>query len=120
MEDVMSSSKAAVVAGSGDPATTAGSATTVVAGSPDPATDIPLGEIESELARQLGEGRPETHTPMLRARLSNLVIYCNKPEQAEAIGQVVPEIVSVHPARVLLLLAEPGSEAPLRAYLNVW
>jgi glucose-6-phosphate dehydrogenase assembly protein OpcA len=86
-----------------------------------PADDaVPLNQVERELARRLGEGRSDTHEPWQRARLSNLVIYCNKPEQAEAIASIVPDIVAIHPARVLLCLADPGSDAALRAYVKVW
>jgi glucose-6-phosphate dehydrogenase assembly protein OpcA len=81
---------------------------------------LPLNKIESELARQFGENKADTGTPALRARLSNLVVFCNKPEQAETICQAVPEIVAAHPARVLLLAGEPGVEEPLTARLNVW
>jgi glucose-6-phosphate dehydrogenase assembly protein OpcA len=86
-----------------------------------PADDaVPLNQVERELARRLGEGRADTEEPWQRARLSNLVIFCNKSEQAEAIDQVVPDIVAVHPARVLLCLAEPGSNVELTAHVNVW
>jgi glucose-6-phosphate dehydrogenase assembly protein OpcA len=81
---------------------------------------VPLNEVEKELARRLGEGRPDMQEPWQRARLSNLVIFCNKPEQAEAVALIVPDIVAIHPARVLLCLAEPGSDAALKAYVNVW
>jgi glucose-6-phosphate dehydrogenase assembly protein OpcA len=81
---------------------------------------IPLDAIEKELSRQLGEGNADAQTPLLRARLSNLVIYCNRSEQAETVIRAVPEIVAVHPARVLLVVGEPGAEAPLKASLNVW
>ena len=86
-----------------------------------PADDaVPLKQVEKELARRLGEGRADASQPWQIARLSNLVIFCNKPEQAAAIAQIVPDIVAVHPARVLLCLAEPGSDAELKAYVNVW
>jgi glucose-6-phosphate dehydrogenase assembly protein OpcA len=81
---------------------------------------IPLNKIEKELARKLTEGTTNSHQPLLRARLSNLVIYCNKNEQAEVVAHAVPNIVAVHPARVLLVVGEPGAETPLRASLNVW
>jgi glucose-6-phosphate dehydrogenase assembly protein OpcA len=83
---------------------------------------VPLSAIEKELARQLGEGEDnaDAQTPQLRARLSNLVIYCNRSEQADTVTRAVPEIVAVHPARVLLVVGEPGAEAPLTASLNVW
>jgi glucose-6-phosphate dehydrogenase assembly protein OpcA len=81
---------------------------------------VPLGQVERELSRRLGEGLGEGAQALPRARLSNLVIFCNKPDQAEAIGLVVPDIVAMHPARVLLCLAEPGSDAPVSARVNVW
>ena len=80
---------------------------------------VPLADVEAELARQLaGEGK--VPAPMLRARLSNLVIYCNSAAHAEELSAVVPDIVAVHPARVLLLVGQPGDELPLRASLSVW
>ena len=81
---------------------------------------IPLALVERELARQLGEGSQDANAPTLRARLSNLVIYCNSASQAEMIGLAVPEIVAVHPARVLMLMGEPSPEAPLRVTLHAW
>src|SRR5947209_13105139 len=73
---------------------------------------VPLADVEAELARQLaGEGK--VPAPMLRARLSNLVIYCNSGAHAEELSAVVPDIVAVHPARVLLLVGQPGDELPL-------
>jgi glucose-6-phosphate dehydrogenase assembly protein OpcA len=90
---------------------------TVVA--PDDGT-IALNKVEGELARLLGEGTEDKPTPVLRARLSNLVIFCNRGDQAETIAQAVPEIVASHPARVLLVQGDPAAEEPLTARLNVW
>ncbi|HYV35595.1 MAG TPA: glucose-6-phosphate dehydrogenase assembly protein OpcA [Gemmataceae bacterium] len=81
---------------------------------------IPLAEIDSELSRQLREAQSGSEVPRLRARLSNLVIFCNKSEQAETVTQALPQIVAVHPARVLFLVGETAPEAPLKASLNVW
>jgi glucose-6-phosphate dehydrogenase assembly protein OpcA len=81
---------------------------------------IPFGQIELELSRQLREVSDHSDTPRLRARLSNLVIYCNKAEQAEIVAKAMPGIVAIHPARVLLLIGETSPEAPLKATLNVW
>lgn len=69
---------------------------------------VPLHEVEKELARRLhaiqglGEG-----APVQRACMSNLVIFCDKPELADKIAEEVPTIVAQHPARVLLLTAAP-------------
>ena len=47
--------------------------------------------------------------PVQRARMSNLVIFCNSLEQAILINAQVPDIEAVHPARVLLLVGEPAA-----------
>jgi glucose-6-phosphate dehydrogenase assembly protein OpcA len=81
--------------------------------------DVPLAEVEQELARQYSESASGDDVPVMRTRLSNLVIFCNQCAQTEMLTQVIPQIVAVHPARVLLLIGEPGEELPLRAHLNV-
>jgi glucose-6-phosphate dehydrogenase assembly protein OpcA len=45
-------------------------------------------------------------TPVTLARMSNLVIFCNNATQATAVSNQIPQIVAVHPARVLLLIGE--------------
>lgn len=71
-------------------------------------SEVPLHEVEKELARRLhaiqglGEG-----APVQRACMSNLVIFCDKPELADKIAEEVPTIVAQHPSRVLLLTAAP-------------
>jgi glucose-6-phosphate dehydrogenase assembly protein OpcA len=81
--------------------------------------DVPLAEIEQELSRQLNEAKGDADVPLLRARLSNLVIFCNQSTLAATVLEALPGIAAVHPARVLLLIGEPGPEAPLRASLSV-
>ena len=70
-----------------------------------------------EFRKQAGLGIVELAR---RARLSNLVIYAGSTEQADKLATVIPEIVSTHPARVLLLIGESGPEADLSASVNVW
>jgi glucose-6-phosphate dehydrogenase assembly protein OpcA len=89
----------------------------VATGASDP---VPLGRVEFELSRRIRESMPANGTPLVQARLSNLVIYCQRQEQAETISQAIPEIVTFHPARVLLLVGDPSHEAPLEARLHVW
>jgi glucose-6-phosphate dehydrogenase assembly protein OpcA len=45
---------------------------------------------------------------MQRACMSNLVIFCDRPELARTLEENLPAVVAVHPARVLLLLGEAG------------
>jgi glucose-6-phosphate dehydrogenase assembly protein OpcA len=83
-------------------------------------TKVPLSEVERELSRQLRETKDGTDAPLLLARLSNLVIFCNQSATADVVAQAVPEIVTAHPARVLLLISEPCEEEPLSARVKVW
>ena len=75
-------------------------------------TIVPLREVERELTRQLRclQDRKDG-APVVRAGLSNLLIYCNSEPLAEEVGAVVPEIVAIHPARVLLLVHDPSAPA---------
>ena len=73
---------------------------------------VPLKEVERELNRQLRAAQGPGDRPVQRVRMSNLVIYCAGPAQAAQVEAQVPDVVAVHPARVLLLLPEPGSSAP--------
>src|SRR5215470_13656543 len=81
---------------------------------------VPLQEVERELSRQMREFQGKGDTPVQRARMSNLVIFCNTREQAAAVAVQIPDIVTVHPARVLLLIGEQTAEsAPITATVHV-
>ena len=68
---------------------------------------IPLGEIEAELLRRL-KGLRGAEGPVQRAHMSNLVISCDSDEAAQAAAAQIPEIVALHPARVILAVGLPG------------
>ena len=72
---------------------------------------VTLKDVERELSRRMKAVQGPGESPILRACMSNLIVYCDRPELAEQVTQEIPEIVASHPARVLLLIAEPGSEA---------
>src|SRR6266478_9125996 len=72
---------------------------------------VALKDVERELSRRMKAVQGPGESPILRACMSNLVVYCDRPELAEQVTQEIPEIVASHPARVLLLIAEPGTEA---------
>jgi glucose-6-phosphate dehydrogenase assembly protein OpcA len=81
---------------------------------------VPLHDVERELSRQMHEFQGKGDKPVLRARMSNLVIFCNTRDQAAAVAAQVPDVVTVHPARVLLLLGEPAEESrPITATVQV-
>jgi glucose-6-phosphate dehydrogenase assembly protein OpcA len=71
---------------------------------------VPLRDVERELARRLKAVQGPGDSPILRACMSNLVVYCSGAEAATRVAEAVPTVVAVHPARVLLLVAEPGPE----------
>jgi glucose-6-phosphate dehydrogenase assembly protein OpcA len=70
---------------------------------------VELKEVEHELSRQMKLLQGQGEEPVRRARMSNLVVFCNSRDQAERLAADIPEVVSVHPARVLLLLGESGA-----------
>src|SRR5262245_7778681 len=79
------------------------------------AVAVELRDIEHELSRQMRALKGADEAPVLRARMSNLVIVCDRPDLADQVAAQIPDIVAVHPARVLLLVGEPeGKGAPER------
>jgi glucose-6-phosphate dehydrogenase assembly protein OpcA len=80
---------------------------------------VSMSDIERELNRQMKALQGSTHAPMKRARMSNLVIFCNSLEQSILINEQVPAIELVHPARAILLVGEPGTDRELTARVTV-
>jgi glucose-6-phosphate dehydrogenase assembly protein OpcA len=73
---------------------------------PAGSTAVPLRLVEDELGRQMKALQGGDESPVHRACMSNLVIYCDRREHAEEIAGLVPAIVAGHPARVLLVVGE--------------
>jgi glucose-6-phosphate dehydrogenase assembly protein OpcA len=69
---------------------------------------VSLRDVERQLAAQMKALQGPHAGPVHRARMSNLVIFCTSLEQAILLNEQVPAISAVHPARVLLLVGEPG------------
>jgi glucose-6-phosphate dehydrogenase assembly protein OpcA len=67
---------------------------------------VKLGAIEGELDRQLKKAQGPGEAPLVRARMSNLVIYTEQNELCDFAASIVPELVSLHPARVILLFSD--------------
>jgi glucose-6-phosphate dehydrogenase assembly protein OpcA len=84
------------------------------------AVPVPLGDVERELSRQLRALQGMDEAPVLRARMSNLVIFCSSQELADDVAAQVPDVAAVHPARVLLLVGERGpANEEIRAEVDV-
>lgn len=77
---------------------------------PLPPAPIPLRDVERELSRRLRLAKNPDESPIVRACMSNLIVYCDGADLAVRVSAEVPAIVAAHPARVLLLVAEPGTE----------
>lgn len=74
--------------------------------------EVPIAGIDAELSRQLKAAQDGGQSPVHRARMSNLIIHCDSEERAVEVEKSLPRIVAVHPARVLLLIADPADRAP--------
>ena len=69
---------------------------------------VDVASIERELA-QLWEFAHEGEETVTRACMSNVIVFCATQEQANVIPQEIPTIVQLHPARLVLLVAETES-----------
>ena len=72
---------------------------------------VSLGGVEREFLRQMKGMQGPDERPVQRARMANLVIYCAGRERAAQINGEIPEVVNVHPARVLLLVVDAESSS---------
>jgi glucose-6-phosphate dehydrogenase assembly protein OpcA len=70
---------------------------------------VPLWQVEREFLRQMKALQGPDERPVQRARMANLVIYCASQERAAQLDREIPDVVGVHPARVLLLIADADS-----------
>jgi glucose-6-phosphate dehydrogenase assembly protein OpcA len=80
---------------------------------PGDSDPVPLALVERELARRVHALQAPGEAPMMRACMSNLIIFCDRPELAQTVEASVPAVVAFHPARVLLLVGEarvPGND----------
>jgi glucose-6-phosphate dehydrogenase assembly protein OpcA len=71
---------------------------------------VPLAEVERVLSSKVRQLQGPGLEPVQHARMSNLVIYCDRPETIQTVAAAVPDIMVLHPARVLLLAAEPAAK----------
>ena len=81
---------------------------------------VGLAVIERELSqlwRHGGQG--ESDAPVTRASMSNLIAVCRTGDELAVTANEIPAIVARHPARVLLLLGDPGhAGARLESYVT--
>ncbi len=83
-------------------------------------TAVSLWNIERELNRQLSPSGPDEHHPVHRARMSNLVIFCDTETRALQVAAEIPAVIAIHPARVILLLGEPEASKGVADKIDSW
>jgi glucose-6-phosphate dehydrogenase assembly protein OpcA len=67
---------------------------------------VPIPEVERELNKQMKALQGAGTAPLQRARMSNVVVYCNSLERSILLNEQVLTFSVMHPARVLLLVGE--------------
>ena len=83
-------------------------------------TPVSLWNIERELNRQLPTGGPDAQHAVHRARMSNLMIFCDSEARAAQVAAEIPAIIAMHPARVILLLGEPDGKKDVADRVDAW
>lgn len=81
---------------------------------------VDLDAIEAELARLWRAPGSDDGPTTTRACTSNLIVFCASRAEAEACERDIPEIVRQHPARVLLLVADPEAASALEASVSAF
>jgi glucose-6-phosphate dehydrogenase assembly protein OpcA len=71
--------------------------------------DVALSDVEPELSKLMRQVHSPGEAPVHRARMSNLIVHCQTAERAAEIEPLIPEVVAIHPARVLFLIADDHS-----------
>ncbi|HEU5118952.1 MAG TPA: glucose-6-phosphate dehydrogenase assembly protein OpcA, partial [Isosphaeraceae bacterium] len=85
---------------------------------PEEYVGVALRDIEKEVSRQLHAEQDPSGPPIQRARMSNVVVYCDEPERAFEIDAQLRQIVASHPSRVIQLVAHPDAH-PVEAAVRV-
>jgi glucose-6-phosphate dehydrogenase assembly protein OpcA len=78
---------------------------------PDGSKEVPLAQVEQEVAQQMKALQDPGESPIYSARMSNLVIFCDQRTQAGSLVNQIFDVLSFHPARVLLVVGETTDEA---------
>src|SRR5262249_61099979 len=83
---------------------------------------LPLRDVERELNRQLASAKEPGESPVQRAQMSNLVIFCDRAEMAASLADVLPQVLAAHPARVFLLIGEAAAsdQTDKHGDVSVW
>jgi glucose-6-phosphate dehydrogenase assembly protein OpcA len=85
---------------------------------------VNIADIESGLGMlwaQFNQANSGGQSVVMRACMSNLIIYCDTSQEAEVISQEIAAIVDIHPARILLLVGNgKPSEGTIEARIAIY
>jgi glucose-6-phosphate dehydrogenase assembly protein OpcA len=79
---------------------------------------VPLRDADRELNKQM-KALQGAGSALQRARMSNLVVFCNSLEKSIEVNEQITAITAVHPTRTILLVGEPGQDRDLTARVTV-
>jgi len=85
---------------------------------------VNIADIESGLGMlwaQFNQANSGGQSVVMRACMSNLIIYCDTSQEAKVISQEIAAIVDIHPARILLLVGNGNpSEGTIEARIAIY
>jgi glucose-6-phosphate dehydrogenase assembly protein OpcA len=83
------------------------------------ATSVAHVERELEALMRATAEREDPQHPVIRACMSNLLVFCRSDREAAVVMTELPEILALNPARALVLVAdETAATAPLEAWVS--
>lgn len=78
----------------------------------EPPRAVRVGAVEHELTRPWRHpDAPPDEAPASRALMANLVVFCRSDAEAADVTHDIATLVPRHPSRVILLVADPASDA---------
>jgi glucose-6-phosphate dehydrogenase assembly protein OpcA len=81
---------------------------------------VALHDIETALNEGLRELQDSENGAIYRCCMSNLIVYCDQGQQADQVSGCIATIAALHPARVILLVAQGADgEDGLEAFVRV-
>jgi glucose-6-phosphate dehydrogenase assembly protein OpcA len=81
---------------------------------------VALQNVEAALNQGLRELQDSENGTIYRCCMSNLIVYCDQGEQADQVSGCLAAIAALHPARVILLVAQGSDGADgLEAFVRV-
>lgn len=86
---------------------------------PPRVTSVAAIERELEALMRATAARDDPEHPVIRACMSNLLVFCRSEAEAGIVMAELPEVLALNPARALILVADEAAvTAPLEAWVS--